>query len=119
MKILAIVDIPDDETFENIKEGILDIWWDEKSFSRLYTANKWVKHPRGLVFKPMPEKKEIVFVPRQSTKTDEYMKQNIIAIGYNLCIDEILSQCVESVENALEITDEEADCCGVQFWHDD
>ena len=96
MKILAIVDIPDDEKFENIKEGMVDIWWDEKSFSRLYTANKWVKHPRGVVFRPMPEKKEGTLSEIKGIPHKDTMESIGFCMGWNACLKEILGEKNES-----------------------
>ena len=40
----------------------------------------------------------------------EDIEINLRKQGYNWCVEEILGDY---------ITQEEADCCGVQFWHDD
>jgi len=62
--------------------------------------------------KPMPEKWE--------GKLKNNHPMSIIAEamrdGWNMCLEEILG---ETNEQSNAPTDEEADCCGVQFWHDD
>ena len=94
----------------------------------LYHADVYKNDDKGngdlimnyLPFKPMPQKKNtIIYQCKIDNEIPIEFLEKAANQGYNTCIDEILSQHVESVENALEITDEEADLCGVQFWHDD
>lgn len=107
MKAILVIDMPDGCD----KCPIAEMRWSVNGENICY---------RHCPLRPLPQKKNsIIHQGKINKEIPIEFLEKAANQGYNACIDEILSQRIESVENALEITDEEADCCGVQFWHDD
>ena len=105
MKYIAVVDIPD-VLLEEHEEGII--------FNDVITVDCKVKGSKeyrddvyftieDVPMRPLPEK--IWHEEGKENECEEWHKN-----GWNACLDEILGDY---------ITQEEADLCGVQFWHDD
>lgn len=99
MKAIAMVDIPD---------NVFDIY---EELTIRGNINFGGEHLLVMTLKPLPEKKEtcsVIDYASGKAMIDEY--ENEFNLGFNACLDEILGDY---------ITQEEADLCGIQFWHDD
>ena len=69
--------------------------------------NKYNERDKHCPLKPLPKKKKSYMAELTQEDYDSLFPE---AKGYNACLDEILGDY---------ITQEEADLCGVQLWHDD
>ena len=93
MKVYLIVDLPDGE---DINECVADMFIHDLNVRGIAKYN-------DVPLRPLPEK--IWHEEGKENECEEWHKN-----GWNACLDEILGDY---------ITQEEADLCGVQFWHDD
>ena len=98
MKAFLVVDIPDDLMVEECDIDYQVYYSNENADSFL------VEESTAMTLRPLPQKRE----PKEEW-LNEYHRDEF-ADGWNACLDEILGDC---------ITQEEADLCGVQLWHDD